>query len=186
MKLQTIICSTRPGRIGPPIAKWVHGLAAELDGVDADLVDLADFGLPIYDEPNHPRFRNYQHDHTKAWAASVAAADAFVFVLPEYNGLPPASLVNALDYLFFEWNYKAAGVVTYGGPSGGLRAAQVARAHLANMKITPVLESVTLPMAMAQLDPEAGFKATDGNVAAAKAMLAEVVRYAEALKVLRG
>ena len=75
--------------------------------VRAGLVDLADFNLPVYDEPNHPRLRQYVHDHTKAWSASVEAAAAFVFVTPEYNYFAPPALMNALDYLLHEWSYKS-------------------------------------------------------------------------------
>ena len=123
LKLHTIICSTRPDRVGPPVAKWFHELATQHRQVETLLVDLAEFNLPIYDEPEHPIRQNYQHEHTKKWAASVNAADAYVFVTPEYNfGLPP-SLLNALDYVYKEWNYKPAGIVSYGGVSGGIRAA---------------------------------------------------------------
>src|SRR5699024_2482249 len=106
LTLHTIICSTRPGRIGPAVGDWFHGVAVAHGGFEAVRVDLADFNLPIFDEPKHPRLQQYQHDHTKRWSESVAAADAFVFVTPEYNFNPPPSLVNALDYLSLEWNYK--------------------------------------------------------------------------------
>jgi NAD(P)H-dependent FMN reductase len=98
-KLHIIIGSTRPGRVGPSIAKWLHSFAVEHSKFDPALVDLADFKLPIFDEPNHPAMQKYEHEHTKVWAASVAAADALVFVTPEYNFGPPPALVNALDYL---------------------------------------------------------------------------------------
>src|SRR5699024_5256586 len=104
--LQTIICSTRPGRVGPAIGDWFHGIAVAHSGFDASLVDLADFDLPVYDEPLHPRMQQYEHAHTKRWSESVAAADAYVFVMPEYNYSPPPSLINALDYVYREWNYK--------------------------------------------------------------------------------
>src|SRR5690625_7507680 len=89
LKLQVIICSTRPGRVGPSVAKWFADFAAKHEEFDTTLVDLADFNLPVYDEPQHPRLQDYQHEHTKRWSASVAAADAYVFVTPEYNCCPP-------------------------------------------------------------------------------------------------
>ena len=76
LKLHVIICSTRPGRVGPAGARWFHGCARQHGGFDAELVDLADFKLPLYDEPVHPRMQQYEHEHTKRWSASVAAADA--------------------------------------------------------------------------------------------------------------
>ena len=98
-RLNIIIGSTRPGRVGPSIAAWFETHARAHAGFEPVLVDLADFNLPVYDEPNHPRLRQYVHDHTKAWSASVEAADAFVFVTPEYNYFAPPALVNALDYV---------------------------------------------------------------------------------------
>ena len=99
LRLHTIIASTRPGRVGPAVGAWFQGVAEAHPAFDARLVDLADFALPVFDEPNHPRSGKYVHDHTKAWSESVAAADAFVFVTPEYNFHPTPALVNALTYL---------------------------------------------------------------------------------------
>src|SRR5665213_1824745 len=99
IKLQTIICSTRPGRVGPSVAHWFNDFVKEHGKFDGVIIDLADFALPILDEPQHPIMQNYQHEHTKAWSASVTAAGAFVFVAPEYNYGPTPALVNALNYL---------------------------------------------------------------------------------------
>lgn len=185
MKLHTIVCSTRPNRIGHHIGKWFDGVAKAHGGFEAELVDLADFRLPIFDEPNHPRLRNYQNDHTKAWAASVAAADAYVFVLPEYNFNPPPSFVNAVDFLFFEWNHKPASFVTYGGASGGLRSAQTAKLMLTAVKVMPIPEQVAIPMVGQHLTPDTGLTATDAHNNAAKATLDELARWSKALKGLR-
>ena len=124
-KLQTIICSTRPGRVGDKVAAWFHGVASTHQGFEATLVDIGAFALPLYDEPKHPRLQQYAHEHTKRWAASVAEADAYVFVTPEYNFGPPPPFVNALNYLYLEWNYKPCAFVSYGGISGALRAVQM-------------------------------------------------------------
>src|SRR4051794_37691276 len=117
--LQTIVVSTRPGRAGLPVAQWFHDYARQHGKFAAELVDLAEVDLPLFDEPSHPRLRHYQHDHTRQWSARVARADAFVFVTPEYNHATPPSLVNAIDYLVHEWAYKPVGFVSYGGVSGG-------------------------------------------------------------------
>src|SRR5690625_836198 len=127
LKLQVVICSTRPGRVGPVVADWFNSFAAKNSNFDVELVDLADFNLPIYDEAKHPATGIYANEHTKAWSTSVASADAYVFVTPEYNYGPPPSLTNALNYVYKEWNYKPCGFVSYGGVSGGLRAVQVAK-----------------------------------------------------------
>ena len=148
-KLHVIICSTRPGRVGPAVARWFHDFARRHGGFDAELVDLADFKVPLYDEPVHPRMQQYEHEHTKRWSASVAAADAYVFVMPEYNYMPSPAFSNALDYVYREWNYKPCGFVGYGGVSGGLRAVQMARLHATTLKMMPMVEGVAVPIRVA-------------------------------------
>src|ERR1700759_104075 len=127
LKLQTIIASTRPGRVGPAIGEWFNNFAKAHGQFDAELVDLASFNLPLYDETHHPMRRQYEHEHTKKWSASVNAADAFVFVLPEYNYTPPPSFSNAIVYLYWEWNKKPVAFVSYGGVTAGMRSSQAAR-----------------------------------------------------------
>ena len=184
LKLNVIIVSTRPGRIGPKVGAWFEGVARAHGGFEVELVDLDSFHLPIFDEPKHPRFKDYQHDHTKAWSASVEAADAFVFVTPEYNYTPPPSFVNAVDFLFREWNYKVAGVVSYGGPLGGARAGQMEKLMLTSVKVMTVPEGVSIPLPSA-MDAEGNFKPVPAIEASAKAMLDELVKWAGALKTLR-
>src|SRR5690242_4177824 len=111
LKLSVIIASTRPGRIGLPIGTWTHGQAKAHGKFEVTLVDLAEVNLPLMNEPQHPRLQKYEHAHTKAWSATVAAADAFVLVTPEYNFSTAPSLSNALDYVYKEWNYKPAAFV---------------------------------------------------------------------------
>ena len=153
LKLHVIICSTRPGRVWPAVARWFHGFARQHGGFDAELVDLADFKLPLYDEPVHPRMQQYEHEHTKRWSASVAAADAYVFVMPEYNYMPSPALTNALDYVYREWNYKPCGFVGYGGVSGGLRAVEQLRLVFAELHAVAIRETVSLAHAWTQFDP---------------------------------
>lgn len=185
LKLQTIICSTRPGRVGPAVARWFHDFATRHGKFDCDLVDVADFGLPVYDEPNHPRLQKYENEHTKRWSASVAAADAYVFVTPEYNFNPSPAFVNALDYVFREWNYKPCGFVTYGGVSGGLRALQAERLLVTALKMMPMFESVPVPGVSKQVDADGRFAPNEQNDAAAGTMLDELARWTEALRAMR-
>lgn len=118
-RLHIIVSSTRPGRLGPSVARWFEGFAREHGGFEPVPVDLAEFGLPVFDEPKHPLARRrYQHEHTKRWSESVAAADAYA--VPEYNHFPPPSLANALNHLVAEWTCKPARLVNHGGVSGGL------------------------------------------------------------------
>jgi NAD(P)H-dependent FMN reductase len=106
---------------------------------EVSFVDLKEVNLPPMDEPEHPRFQKYTHDHTKAWSATVAAADAFVFVTPEYNFSTAPALQNALDYVYKEWNYKPVGFVSYGGISGGLRSVQMTKQMVTTLKMVPLV-----------------------------------------------
>src|SRR4051812_46674182 len=118
-KLEIIIASTRPNRVGLPVARWIETEARTHGGFDeVELVDLAEVDLPFMNEPHHPRLRDYQLQHTKDWSAKVDSADAFVFVMPEYNYGFTAPLKNAIDYLHHEWRYKPVGLVSYGGGGG--------------------------------------------------------------------
>lgn len=185
LKLHVIVCSTRPGRVGPSVARWFEGFARRHGKFEAALVDLADFHLPVYDEPVHPRMQQYQHEHTKRWSESVAAADAYVFVTPEYNYSPPPSLVNALDFVYLEWNYKPCGFVSYGGVSGGVRAAQMEKLHVCTLKMMPMVEGVTIPSVATHIDDSGNFGSNELIDTSAKALLDELLRWAEALKPMR-
>lgn len=184
-KLLIVVVSTRDGRAGMPVATWFADSARKHAGFNVGLVNLREVALPLFDEPRHPRLKQYEHAHTKAWSAKVAAAEAFVFVTPEYNyGVPP-SLINALDFLSSEWAYKAAGFVSYGGVSGGTRAVQMAKLVMTSLKIVPLPEAVTVPF-FAKLIDAAGVFDGAAQEAAAKTMLDELARWTGALAVLRG
>ncbi|MFO0677537.1 MAG: NAD(P)H-dependent oxidoreductase [Polyangiaceae bacterium] len=184
MKLHVLVVSTRPGRIGLPIAKWFVDHAKAHGKFDVSLVDLKEVGLPLFDEPNHPRLQKYEHAHTKAWSASVQEADAFVAVTPEYNFATPPTLSNALDYLFKEWAYKPFGFVSYGGISGGLRSVQMTKQLVTTLKMMPMVEAVTLPFAAKQI-LDGAFQSNLSIDQSATAMLDEMVRWTGALKTLR-
>lgn len=183
--LQVIAASTRPGRRGIAVARWMQQLAETHGGFDVELVDLAEVGLPVFDEPNHPRLRRYEHDHTKRWSATVDRADAFVFVVPEYNHSFPASVKNALDYLSLEWADKPAGLVSYGGVSAGLRAATALKPVLAALRMVPVVEAVSIPFFAQFLSDDDEFVPNAELEAGGKAMLDELARLTPALARLR-
>jgi NAD(P)H-dependent FMN reductase len=183
--LQIISASTRPGRKGIAVARWVQQLAREHGGFDVELVDLAEVDLPVFDEPNHPRLQQYVHQHTKDWSATVARADAYVFVTPEYNHSYPAGLKNALDYLSAEWADKAAGLVSYGGVSAGLRAATAIKPVLASLRMLPVVEAVSVPFFAQFLTDDEEFVPNTELEAGGKAMLDELLRVTGALRQLR-
>jgi NAD(P)H-dependent FMN reductase len=183
-RLHILICSTRPGRVGETVARWFHPLAVAHGGFDVELVDLAAFGLPVFDEPQHPRLRKYEHQHTKRWSASVESADAFVFVTPEYNYGPPPSLLNALNYLVLEWAYKPVAFVSYGGVSGGMRAVQAERQLATAFRMMPVNEAVNIPMVSQRLR-DGKLEADEAIVNAVKPMLDELLKWATALMTMR-
>lgn len=184
-RLNIIVGSTRPGRVGPVFAEWLEVYAREHRKFEPVLTDIAAFNLPVLDEPHHPRLQKYEKDHTKAWAKAVNEADAFVFVTPEYNYFAPPAIVNAIDYLAKEWNYKPAGLFSYGGLSGGLRAAQSLKPLLTTVKIMPIPEGVALPMFSSHIDENGEFKPNELVTSSAAAMLDELHRWSEALKPLR-
>jgi NAD(P)H-dependent FMN reductase len=184
--LQVVLVSTRPGRVGVPVAHWFRDHAARDGRFDVELVDLADVNLPLFDEPTHPRLRQYAHDHTKGWSARIARADAFVFVTPEYNHGTPPSLVNAIDYLVHEWAYKPAGFVSYGGAAGGARSVQMAKLMLVALKVVPLPETVLIPFFTTMIDKTTGqFAPPDALSKSADAMLTELHRWTAALAALR-
>jgi NAD(P)H-dependent FMN reductase len=184
--LQIFIVSTRPSRKGPLVAAWFEQQARQHDHFEIEIVDLAEVNLPLMNEPEHPRLRRYQHEHTKAWSARVSKADAFVFVTPEYNFSAPPSLVNAIDYLVHEWAYKPVGFVSYGGVSGGLRSVQMTKLLITSMKMVPMYEAVALPFFANSIDSETGaFAPGEAQEKAAVVMLDELARWTAALAVLR-
>ena len=184
LRLNIVIGSTRPGRAGPAIAHWLRDVAEAHGGFEVELVDLAEVGLPLLDEAAHPRLQQYEHDHTKRWSQSVASADAFLFVTPEYDYFPPASLVNAVQVLSKEWARKPAGVVSYGGVSGGLRAAQVLRQLLSNVNMHALPQTVPVPF-FSQHIQEGAFRPGDQVTAGTQGLLDELLKWATALKSLR-
>ncbi|TAL79836.1 MAG: NADPH-dependent oxidoreductase [Burkholderiaceae bacterium] len=184
-KLHIVICSTRPGRVGPSVAKWFNDYATKHGKFETSLVDLAEFNLPLYNEPNHPAKHNYVYDHTKKWAASVDSADAYVFVTPEYNYNPTPAFVNALNYVYKEWNYKPCGFVSYGGVSGGLRAVQVEKLLVTTLKMMPMVEGVSAPMVATLLDENGKFKSNELINASAETMLNELYKWTGPLKAMR-
>lgn len=183
-KLHVVVCSTRPGRQGPLIAHWAAEAATREGSFDVELVDLAEFALPLFDEANHPMRGQYEHEHTRRWAAKVAEADAFLFVMPEYDHAAPVPFVNAVTYLVREWLYKPAAFVSYGGISGGLRAVENAKTMLTTLKVMPIPEGVVLPFFNKQIE-DGVFRATEPNEDAVRLTLGELRKWADALKTMR-
>jgi NAD(P)H-dependent FMN reductase len=179
-----IVGSVRPGRVGLPIAQWVRSRVEEETDFAVDFVDLAELDLPFMDEPNHPAMKQYTKPHTIAWSERVAAADAFIFVTPEYNHSFSPALKNAIDFLNTEWWRKPYGVVSYGGVSSGTRGVAA---------LTPVVSMLGMVRSGAFVElPFGGQQVVDGQFVAGEKetvisghMLADLAKLAEALKPLR-
>lgn len=185
MNLKIITSTTRPGRKGPAVAHWIAETASRHDKFEVELLDLAKIDLPLFDEPDHPRLKNYRNDHTLEWSRQIDEADAFIFVTAEYNHGFTAPLKNALDFLHREWNYKPAGFVSYGGMAGGTRAVHMLKEVLTTLKIVPLVEAVHMPFFAENLDEKGLLRPREINEKAAQTMLDELARWAEALRPLR-
>jgi NAD(P)H-dependent FMN reductase len=182
-RIGIILGSTRPNRNGDQVARWVHEIAARRTDAEFELVDLRDYPLPHLDEPLPPSMGQYQNEHTKQWADKIASFDGFVFVTPEYNHSTSGVLKNAIDYLFAEWNNKAAGIVSYGGV-GGARAAEHLRLVLGELQIADVRQQVALSL-LTEFENFSVFKPGAYNHAALDTMLDQVIAWSTALAPLR-
>lgn len=181
--LQVIIGSTRPGRIGPVLAAWFAEKARQHGGFEVEVLDLADFALPIFDEPHHPKSRNYTQPHTKAWSAAVDRGDAVVFVHPEYNHSVNGALKNAIDFLHGEWAHKPVSFVSYGGASGGLRAVQALKPVVSALRMYPTVAAVALAGPQRQII-DGAFVGTPEQNAAADTLLDELAELTAAVSPL--
>ena len=183
LRIAIILGSTRPGRNGEAVANWVHDLARNRKDAEFELVDVAAFNLPLLDEPVPPSLGRYSKPHTKAWASKIDSFDAFVFVTPEYNHGTSAALKNAIDFLYREWNNKAAGFVGYGS-AGGARAVESLRLVMAEVQIATVRAQVLLSL-FADFQNFGVFKPAPLQSRALETMLDQLVAWGAALKALR-
>ncbi|PKV94115.1 NAD(P)H-dependent FMN reductase [Amycolatopsis echigonensis] len=181
IRIGIVLGSTRPGRKGDQVARWVHETATRRTDAEFELVDLRDHPLPHLDEPPMAP-GGYRFEHTRAWAAVLASFDGFVLVTPEYNHSAPGVLKNAMDTVYFEWNDKAAGFVSYGGV-GGARAVEQLRLVCGALQMADVAPQVTLPLAT-EFEGEV-FKPGEYNAAALDMLLDHVVRWSTALASVR-
>jgi len=178
-----IVGSTRPGRKAEAVARWVHKLAETRSDARFAVVDIAEFNLPLLDEPIPASQNKYSQDHTKRWAAAIASFDAFVFVTPEYNHGISGALKNALDFLYKEWTNKAAGFVGYGG-NGATRAVEQLRLVTASLEMATVMTQVVLSL-RTDFENFTVFKPAPYQENAVKALLDQLIPWARALKGLR-
>ena len=182
-RIAVIIGSTRPGRNGEAVANWIYKIAQKRSDAEFELVDIRDFNLPLLDEPMPPSMGQYSKPHTKAWAARIGSFDGYVFVAPEYNHGISGALKNAIDFLFAEWNNKAAGFVSYGG-AGGARAVEQLRLVLAEVQIATVRNQVLLSM-FNDFENFSVFKPDARHEKSVNEMFDQVIAWSGALKSVR-
>jgi len=182
-RIGIILGSTRPNRNGEQVARWVYDIAAGRTDAEFELVDLRDYPLPHLDELLPPSMGQYQNEHTKQWADKIASFDGFVFVTPEYNHSTSGVLKNAIDYLYAEWNNKAAGFVSYGSV-GGARAAEQLRLIAGELQMADVRQQVALSL-LTEFENFSVFQPGDYNRAALNTLLDQVIAWSTALAPLR-
>jgi NAD(P)H-dependent FMN reductase len=182
-KVGIILGSTRPGRNGEAVARWAYDIASKRDDAEFELVDLADYPLPHLDEPVPPSLGQYSKPHTREWAAKIASFDAYVFVTPEYNHSTSGALKNAIDYLYQEWNNKAAGFVSYGSV-GGTRAVEHLRLIMGELQVADVRAQVALSL-YTDFENFSAFRPAEVHEQALNTMLDQVIAWGGALKAVR-
>jgi NAD(P)H-dependent FMN reductase len=183
IRIGIIIGSTRLGRLGESVGRWVYENASKRKDAEFQLVDLKEYNLPLLDEPVPPSMGSYSKEHTKRWAAKIAEFDAFIFVTPEYNHATSGALKNAIDYLYAEWNNKAAGIVSYGSV-GGARAAENLRLILGEVQIADVRGQVMLSL-FTDFENFSVFKPAPMHEKSLETMISQVVAWGTALKSVR-
>jgi NAD(P)H-dependent FMN reductase len=184
LKIGIVTGSTRPGRNNEAVANWAYRIAKERKDAQFKLVDIASYNLPLLDEPMPPVFAQYSRDHTKAWSDEIASLDGYVFVTPEYNHSTSGALKNAIDYLFKEWNNKAAGFVSYGGHAGGARAVEHLRLIMAEVMVATVRAQVLLSL-LTDFENFRTFRPGPQREKEIHTMLDQLIPWAAALKKLR-
>lgn len=183
LKIAIILGSTRPGRNGEAVARWVYDIAQKRQDAQFELVDLKDYDLPLLDEPVPPSMGQYSQPHTKKWAATIGLFDGFVFVTPEYNHSTSGALKNAIDFLYAEWNNKAAGFVSYGSAMG-VRAVEHLRLIMGELMIADVRAQVMLSL-FTDFENFSTFKPAGMKEKDVTVMLNQVVDWSEAMKTVR-
>ncbi len=183
INIAVIVGSTRPGRKAEAVARWVLGIAQQRRDASFELVDIDQFGLPLLDEPVPPSMGQYSKPHTIAWADKIRPFDGFVFVTPEYNHGTSAALKNAIDYLYKEWNNKAAGFVSYGS-AGGTRAVEHLRLVMGELQVAAVRAQVMLSL-KSDFENYTNFKPAPTHEKEVGAMLDQLLGWSRALQTLR-
>ncbi|WP_345571161.1 NAD(P)H-dependent oxidoreductase [Nonomuraea rosea] len=187
MRLAVITGSVREGRFGPHVTRWFAGQAGTHGLFDVDVIDLADTPLPAV-LPATPEELAAVHERPadlRRLAGRLADADAFVVVTPEYNHSYPASLKNAIDWHFTEWQAKPVALISYGGFGGGLRAAEHLRQVFAELHAVTVRNTISFDNHWTRFDGEGKLIEPEGPDGAAKALLDQLGWWSGALREAR-
>jgi len=184
VRVAIITGSTRPGRNNLAVAAWVYREAKKRKDAEFELVDIADYDLPLLDEPMPPMLGQYTHAHTKIWSEKIKSFDAYVFVTAEYNHGPSGALKNAIDYLGREWQNKAAGFVSYGGHGNGVRAVEHLRLVMAELMVATVRAQVALSL-FTDFEGFRTLKPAPQRESEVHTLLDQVIAWGRALKTVR-
>ncbi len=182
-RIAIIVGSTRPGRNGAAVAQWVFDQSQQRTDAEFELVDIADFDLPMLDEPVPASMGQYNNAHTQKWAAKIATFDGYIFVTPEYNHATSGALKNAIDFIYAEWNNKAAGLVGYGSV-GAVRAVENLRLILGELQIADVRAQLAFMLAT-DFENYSTFTPGDQHTAAASTLFDQVISWSNALATVR-
>jgi len=183
IRIGIILGSTRPNRNGEAVAKWTFEMASRRSDAEFGYVDIADYNLPLLDEPVPPSYGQYSKEHTKRWAETIASLDAFIFVTPEYNHSTSGALKNAIDFLFAEWNNKAAGFVSYGS-AYGVRAVEHLRQVMGEVMVADVRTQVMLSL-FTDFENFSTFKPDERHEGSLNQMIDQLISWGTALKTVR-
>lgn len=183
LKIGVIVGSTRPGRVGDKVAAWYLDKVKDTNGVEFEVIDLAELKLPFLDEKNTPSSGKYENEHTKQWAKKIDSLDGFVWITAEYNHSIPGALKNAIDFVFAEWARKPVAIVSYGG-MGGARAAEHLRAIAGELQMADIRSQVLIREPWVSVDKEGNIsnEYIHGNP---KEQMNQLVWWTKALKTAR-
>ncbi|WP_280235151.1 NADPH-dependent FMN reductase [Nocardia cyriacigeorgica] len=187
LKLAVIIGSVREGRFGPVVASWFADLARAHGGYDVDVIDLADYEIPM-ELPAAPPAMDPEPQRPVGMSElteRLSAADAYVIVTPDYNRSFPASIKAAIDWYFTQWSGKTVGFVGYSGGSGGLLAIEGLRQVFNELDAHTLREYVSFPRYYLLFDENGSLLEPEEPVAAARTMLDRLHWWATALTLAR-
>ena len=184
-RIGIVVGSTRPGRFSIQAAQWLLDFANQRGDAEYELVDIAEFNMPLFDEPASPLYAPVQNPGAQAFAARLAELDGFIFATPEYNHSTSAALKNALDYAYVEYNFKPAGFISWGAIAGGVRAVEHLRGILAEVKVYDIREQIVIPNFYLKFDDQGRYGFGESEERQASAMLDELVFWSEQMKTAR-